>query len=38
VLAHCARRLEKFMVPKHVAFVDELPTTPSGKLSKRGLA
>ena len=38
VIKHCQRRLEKFMVPKHVAFVAELPKTPSGKISKIGLA
>lgn len=35
VLAHCARRLEDHMVPKTVAFVDSLPKTDSGKLSRR---
>ena len=38
VIKHCQRRLERFMVPKHVAFVAELPKTPSGKISKIGLA
>jgi long-chain acyl-CoA synthetase len=38
VIKHCQRRLEKFMVPKHVAFVAELPKTASGKISKIGLA
>lgn len=38
VVKHCQRRLEKFMVPKHVTFVDELPKTSTGKISKRGLA
>lgn len=38
VIQHCQRRLEKFMVPKHVAFVAELPKTGSGKISKQGLA
>lgn len=38
VIRHCQRRLEKFMVPKHVAFVGELPKTASGKISKIGLA
>jgi long-chain acyl-CoA synthetase len=31
VLRHCAGRLEHFMVPKAVEFVDALPTTESGK-------
>ena len=38
VIRHCERRLERFMVPKHVAFVPELPRTPTGKINKRGLA
>jgi acyl-CoA synthetase (AMP-forming)/AMP-acid ligase II len=32
VLRHCASRLEDFMVPKEVEFVDSLPTTESGKI------
>jgi fatty-acyl-CoA synthase len=35
--AHCATRLAKFKVPKHVEFVDELPRNPSGKILKREL-
>lgn len=38
VIRHCQKRLEKFMVPKHVAFVPELPKTNTGKISKQGLA
>jgi len=38
LIAHCLKRLERFMVPKHVAFVAELPVTPSGKIAKRELA
>ncbi|HEV7912498.1 MAG TPA: AMP-binding protein, partial [Albitalea sp.] len=38
VIKHCQKRLEKFMVPKHVAFVAELPKTSTGKISKQGLA
>jgi len=38
VIKHCQRRLERFMVPKHVAFVAELPKTSTGKISKQGLA
>ncbi len=37
VIKHCQRRLEKFMVPKHVEFLAELPRTTSGKISKKGL-
>lgn len=34
VLAHCARHLEDFMVPKAVEFVSELPKTDSGKIRR----
>jgi acyl-coenzyme A synthetase/AMP-(fatty) acid ligase len=33
----CRGRLEPFMVPKHIAFVDELPKTTTGKIKKTGL-
>lgn len=32
IIAHCARRLENFMVPKHVEFRAELPKTATGKI------
>jgi amino acid adenylation domain-containing protein len=38
VIRHCSSRLESFMAPKHVAFVDALPTTDTGKVRKTGLA
>lgn len=34
VLAHCASRLDDYMVPKFVEFRDEMPTTASGKVAK----
>jgi amino acid adenylation domain-containing protein len=34
----CRRRLESFMVPKHVVFLTELPKTDTGKIKKSGLA
>jgi amino acid adenylation domain-containing protein len=37
VIRECQRRLENFMVPKHVVFVDDLPKTTSGKIKKTGL-
>jgi O-succinylbenzoic acid--CoA ligase len=36
--AFCAERLAGFKVPKAIAFVAELPRTPSGKLLRRELA
>lgn len=38
VIRHCTERLESFMAPKHVAFVDALPKTDTGKVKKTGLA
>ena len=38
VISHCRAHLEDFMVPRMIEFVDELPTTASGKISKRGLS
>lgn len=37
VIRHCQARMERFMVPKFVQFVLELPKTPSGKIDKKGL-
>jgi len=37
VIAHCRLHLEDFMVPRHVEFRDDLPTTASGKIHKVGL-
>lgn len=33
----CADRLQPFMVPKHVIFVDSLPRSPNGKIDKKVL-
>jgi O-succinylbenzoate-CoA ligase len=35
VLAYCKGRLASFKLPKGVAFVDEIPRNPSGKILKR---
>jgi len=37
VIKHCLARLENFMAPKYVAFVDALPKTDTGKIKKTGL-
>ncbi|HOJ14318.1 MAG TPA: AMP-binding protein [Deltaproteobacteria bacterium] len=37
VIAHCAKTLETFMVPKYVEFVSDLPRTSSGKVDKKAL-
>jgi amino acid adenylation domain-containing protein len=37
VRRHCSRHLEDFAVPKRVEFMDSLPKTASGKISKREL-
>ncbi len=38
VIRHCLARLENFMAPKVVEFVDALPTTDTGKIKKTGLS
>jgi long-chain acyl-CoA synthetase len=38
VIRHCLARLESFMAPKFVEFVDELPKTDTGKIKKTGLS
>jgi acyl-CoA synthetase (AMP-forming)/AMP-acid ligase II len=37
VIAHCAKQLAKFKVPKAIHVVDSLPRTPSGKVMKKNL-
>ena len=38
VIKYCLAKLESFMAPKYVSFVDELPKTDTGKIKKTGLA
>src|SRR2546427_267646 len=38
VIRHCLTKLENFMVPKHVEFVDSIPKTDTGKIKRTGLA
>ena len=37
IVAHCTAKMAKFKVPKEIAFIDELPRNPSGKVLKREL-
>jgi acyl-CoA synthetase (AMP-forming)/AMP-acid ligase II len=37
IIGACRERLEGFMVPSEVVFLDELPKTASGKIRKKGL-
>jgi long-chain acyl-CoA synthetase len=37
VIKHCLAHLESFMAPKQVVFLDALPRTDTGKITKRGL-
>lgn len=34
IIAHCVERLAAFKVPRYIAYVDDLPKTPSGKIAK----
>lgn len=36
VIRHCLARLESFMAPWHVAIVEALPKTDTGKIKKPG--
>ncbi len=38
VIKHCLGRLESFMAPKYVEFVEMLPKTDTGKIKKTGLS
>ncbi len=38
VRQHCTERMAKFMVPRHIAFIDSMPRTPTGKPEKGKLA
>ena len=37
VIRHCQSKLEAFMVPQQVVFMDSLPKTDTGKIKKTGL-
>jgi acyl-coenzyme A synthetase/AMP-(fatty) acid ligase len=38
IIKQCLAHLESFMAPKYVTFVESLPRTDTGKISKRGLS
>ena len=37
IIAVCRTKLESFMVPREVVFLDDLPKTPTGKVRKKSL-
>lgn len=37
VLAYCRDRMANFKCPKYIAFIDEIPKGPTGKLLRRAL-
>jgi acyl-coenzyme A synthetase/AMP-(fatty) acid ligase len=37
ILRRCRERLESYMVPQEVTFVETLPTTVTGKVRRRAL-
>jgi|WetSurMetagenome_2_1015567.scaffolds.fasta_scaffold25438_3 long-chain acyl-CoA synthetase len=37
ILAHCASRLANYMIPKEIAFIDQLPINAHGKIMKTEL-
>ena len=38
LIQHCKERMARFMVPKHIVFLNEMPRTPTGKPEKGKLA
>jgi amino acid adenylation domain-containing protein len=38
VIKHCLAHMESFMAPKQVVFMEALPRTDTGKITKRGLS
>jgi crotonobetaine/carnitine-CoA ligase len=37
IYGHCAERLARFKLPRYIAYYEELPKTPSGKIAKPAL-
>ena len=38
LIQHCRDRMAKFMIPKHIVFLDQLPRTSTGKPEKGKLS
>ncbi len=38
IILHCSKHLEKFMVPKYIEILEQLPRTSTGKIYKKDLA
>ena len=38
LIQHCRERMARFMIPKHIVFLDEIPRTSTGKSEKGKLA
>ena len=38
LIQHCRERMARFMVPKHIVFLNEMPRTSTGKPEKGKLA
>lgn len=37
IIEFCAARLAKFKLPRYIAYLSNLPKTPSGKIAKQAL-
>jgi acyl-CoA synthetase (AMP-forming)/AMP-acid ligase II len=37
IIAHCARHLASFKIPRYIAYVEDFPRTPTGKVAKQVL-
>ena len=38
LIKHCKDRMAKFMIPKHIVFLDQMPRTSTGKPEKGKLS
>jgi len=37
IILHCSKHLEKFMIPKYIEILEQLPRTLTGKIYKKDL-